>query len=178
MRTGATRLLVLSDTRLASQLGVEGTPTILVARPGPFSAPLRVVGELVPKRIGSVIASAAALERAVPTAFTILGTWRVDALALTQWNPVRSPQSDSATRATQQANSRTMAAVRAGTLRVETTFDASFPFAHRLWQSITVSYQESGAGALPTYTDRLHVMRDDANGGTYHGARVVYGDAD
>lgn len=176
LRTGATRPLVLSDARLAGQYSVEGTPTILVTRPGPFSAPIRVVGELLPKRIGAAVSVATPLERAVPTAFTMLGTWSLDSLSLTRWQPITSAASDSAARATQHAMARTLASLRAGTLRIETEFDASFRYRHRLLQGTNVAYEETGAWAAPTFASAVHVMRDDGGEGTYHAARIVYGD--
>jgi len=50
LHSGAMRPLVMSDARLAGQLAVDGTPTLLVTRRNGAAQAVRVVGEAAPCR--------------------------------------------------------------------------------------------------------------------------------
>jgi hypothetical protein len=177
LRTGATRPLVLSDARLASGWAVEGTPTVLVTAPGPVALPLRVVGELTPARIRAAVEAATPRATPAPTALAVVGQWAVDSIAVYRWQGASSPAADSAEQATRRAVAGTLAALRAGQLRIETEFEATQRFTHRIVRQGAVTFSERGAWAVPALTGVLHVMREDGQEGTYHLSRLLGGDA-
>ncbi|MFO0241935.1 DsbA family protein [Gemmatimonas sp.] len=177
LRHGTTRPLVLSDARLATQLHVDGTPTVLVVRPGPLAPPVRVVGELSTPRIRAAVEGASTPGTALPSAVSVLGRWYVDSLAIDHWAPVLHAAADSIRHATAIDIRRTVENIRAGRTRIETEFDASLKYTHRVRTDTLITYEERGAWAVPGTSGFLHVMRDDGRDGTNHGTRIVAGDA-
>jgi protein-disulfide isomerase len=170
---GATRPLVLGDARLAGQLTVEGTPTLVITRGSSLGASVRVVGEASMARVQGAINSATAPAVDEPSAYALLGRWRVDSIAVFRWSPDTSTEFSRALDRARESVAKTQADIRSGALVIETVFDQTLRYAHTLHRGDQIAYREAGAWTVPGLTGRVHTMTERGEDGTYHLSRLV-----
>lgn len=171
--TGATRPLVHGDARLAGQLAVDGTPTLLVTRASGLGPAIRVVGEASMPRIERALRAADSEGTDLPTAYAVVGRWQLDSIDIYRWAPASSADARLALGQAQQTAARTVSEIKAGALVIETVFQPTLRYTHTLRRGDRLVYSETGAWAVPGMTGRLHVTTDAGDDGTNHLARLV-----
>ncbi|MCO4099030.1 MAG: thioredoxin domain-containing protein [Gemmatimonas sp.] len=173
LHSGAMRPLVMSDARMAGQMVVEGTPTVLVTRPQVVGGHVRIVGDVTMARVRQAITDALEPTAGVPTPYELVGRWRLDSLDVFRWMPDLGTTATQAHAVSQQSVARTLAEIRTGALVIETVFEPTLRYAHTLVRGDRTVYREDGAWAVPGLTGQVATMTDTGLAGTYHQSRIV-----